>query len=45
MGWDGGRFYQECLPSPLGGWIPLNVVGVVGHCKLFGVVTGKRNMS
>ena len=25
MGWDEGRFYQECLPSPSGGWIRLNV--------------------
>ena len=25
MGWDGGRFYQECLASPPGGWIRLNV--------------------
>ena len=22
--WDGGCFYQECLPSPPGGWIRLN---------------------
>ena len=45
MGWDGGRFYQECLPSPPVGWIRLNVLGVVGQRKLFSVVTGKRNMS
>ena len=25
MGWDEGWFYQECLPSPSGGWIRLNV--------------------
>ena len=45
MGWDGGRFYQECLPSPPVGWIRLNVLGVVGQRKLFSVVTGNRNMS
>ena len=50
MGWeqDGlgwGQFYQECLPSPPEGWIQLNVLGALGHRKLFSVVTGKRNMS
>ena len=52
MGWeqDGlgrgeGQFYQECLPSPPGGWIRLNVVGVMRQIKLFSVVTGKKNMS
>ena len=25
MGWNGGGFYRECLPSPAGGWIRLNV--------------------
>ena len=25
MGWDRGQLYQECLPSPSGGWIGLNV--------------------
>ena len=25
MAWDGGQFYQECLPSPPDGWIWLNV--------------------
>ena len=25
MDWDGGQFYQECLPSPSGRWIRLNV--------------------
>ena len=25
MVWDGGQFYQECLPHPPGGWICLNV--------------------
>ena len=25
IGWDRGQFYQECLPSPPGGWIQLNV--------------------
>ena len=45
MDWDGGQFYQGCLPSPPGGWIWLNVVGVVGKRKLFSVVTENRNMS
>ena len=42
---DGGRFYQGCLPSPPGGWIWLNVLGVVAQRKLFSIVTGKRCMS
>ena len=25
IGWDRGQFYQECLPSPPGGWIQLNI--------------------
>ena len=25
IGWDGGRFYQECLLSTPGGWMRLNV--------------------
>ena len=45
MDWDGGQFYQECLPSPPGGWIRLNVVGVVRKRILFSVVTENRNMS
>ena len=47
MGWeqDERQFYQECLPSPPGGWIRLNLVDVVGKKKLFSVVIGKRNMS
>ena len=45
MGWDRGRFYQECLLSPAGRWIRLNVVGVVGQRKLFSVVTGNKNRS
>ena len=45
IGRDGGRFYQGCLPSPPGGWIWLNVLGVVAQRKLFSIVTGKRCMS
>ena len=37
-GWDVGQFYQVCLPIPPGGWIPMNVVGVVGQRKLFTIV-------
>ena len=45
MGYDGDRFFQECLPNPLGGWIRLNVPGVVGQRILVSVVTGKKNRS
>ena len=45
IGWDEGQSYQECLPSPPGGWIRLNMVCMVGQRKLFSVVTGNRNMS
>ena len=45
MGWDVGQFYQECLPSPPGGCIRLNVLGVVRQRKLFSEVTGKRSTS
>ena len=49
MGWeqDGlgwGKILQGCLPSPPGGWIWLNVLGVVAQRKLFSIVTGKRCM-
>ena len=45
MDCDGEQFYQECLLSPAGRWIRLNVVGVVEQRKLFSVLTGKGNMS
>ena len=43
LGW--GTILPRILPSAPGGWIRLNVLGVVRQRKLFSVVTGKRSMS
>ena len=43
LGWR--TILPRILPSPPGGWIRLNVLGVVRQRKLFSAVTGKRSMS